>query len=257
LFKYDHQGPAVFNDCINRSGNCAPLIDPRFGVVYHGVEQALGFDPCYIYLRSDLTSKRVSLLNKFLSLTSTYFDPQGRKVVFNLFACETNKIQFFREPALVLNSAELLKGLKDQPENNFLFFVEERDWRQANLPLTDQKSNISPYQAPLDVQSKVTQFSPNHVLIQGEVPKDLGAVWINYVDAWDPAWKATLNGAPVPILPSNLAFKAIRILPGKFQLELTYHTPVHFMLAKLMYGIGFLFIAALTFVFVRLLQGKD
>jgi hypothetical protein len=37
-----------------------------------------------------------------------------------------------------------------------------------------------------------------------------------------PAWRATVDGAPVPLLAANLAFQAVAIPPGRHRLQLTY-----------------------------------
>jgi hypothetical protein len=40
--------------------------------------------------------------------------------------------------------------------------------------------------------------------------------------AYDPGWKATLSGEPVPVLRANYAFQAVEIPPGTWEVELRY-----------------------------------
>jgi hypothetical protein len=41
-------------------------------------------------------------------------------------------------------------------------------------------------------------------------------------DSFDPGWRATLDGAPVPVLRANLAFRAVRVPAGRHRIEMVY-----------------------------------
>ncbi len=39
---------------------------------------------------------------------------------------------------------------------------------------------------------------------------------------WYPGWRATVDGAPAPLLRANYAFRAVRLEPGQHQVHLTF-----------------------------------
>jgi Bacterial membrane protein YfhO len=41
-------------------------------------------------------------------------------------------------------------------------------------------------------------------------------------DSFDPGWRATLDGTPVPVLRANLVFRAIRVPAGRHRIEMVY-----------------------------------
>ncbi len=44
-------------------------------------------------------------------------------------------------------------------------------------------------------------------------------------DAWAPGWKATIDGAPVPILPADVVARAVAWPAGRHTLEMRYEMP--------------------------------
>lgn len=46
--------------------------------------------------------------------------------------------------------------------------------------------------------------------------------YVFLADAFDPGWRATLDGAPVPVLRANLAFRAVRVPAGRHRIEMVY-----------------------------------
>lgn len=62
-------------------------------------------------------------------------------------------------------------------------------------------------------------FRPDRVRLEA----DLDAPgYVVLVDAYDPGWAATLDGAPTPLLRANIAFRAVRVPEGRHSIELTY-----------------------------------
>ncbi len=61
---------------------------------------------------------------------------------------------------------------------------------------------------------QVLRFSGNLLELDAQVASPCGA-WLIYLDAFDPRWHATVNGKPSPILAANLAFKAVKLEPGR------------------------------------------
>jgi hypothetical protein len=52
---------------------------------------------------------------------------------------------------------------------------------------------------------------------------DLGSsAYVLLADAFDPGWRASIDGAPVPLLRANLAFRAVRAPAGRHRIEMIY-----------------------------------
>ncbi|TSC33590.1 YfhO family protein [Corallococcus sp. Z5C101001] len=69
---------------------------------------------------------------------------------------------------------------------------------------------------------RVTRESPERFTV--EVAADGPSVLV-INDAYQPGWSATLDGAPVPILPANVAVRAVAVPTGSHTVMLRYRTP--------------------------------
>ncbi len=67
----------------------------------------------------------------------------------------------------------------------------------------------------------VEDFSSNGISIDVSIPENSGA-WLYYADAYHPAWRAFVNGIPVPIAQANIGFKAIRLAKGESKVRFIY-----------------------------------
>jgi hypothetical protein len=61
---------------------------------------------------------------------------------------------------------------------------------------------------------RVSRFTLGELVADVDVTVPGGA-WLLYADAWHPDWRASVNGEPVPVHEANLAFKAVRVPPGR------------------------------------------
>jgi hypothetical protein len=66
-------------------------------------------------------------------------------------------------------------------------------------------------------------FTPNLLRARVDAPS-AGAVLV-YDDTWDPAWTATVNGAPREIARSDHGGKALRLDAGRNDVEFRYRNP--------------------------------
>jgi hypothetical protein len=101
-----------------------------------------------------------------------------------------------RDPKIDLNQALLLP--KDAP-------------KPQELPPTSATSAID-YQRPTT----------------DEIVVKLAAPWPCYlrlIETWDPGWRATVDGAPAPLICAYNTFMAIPISAGAHEVRLSYHTP--------------------------------
>ena len=65
----------------------------------------------------------------------------------------------------------------------------------------------------------VSEERADRVVLEAEL-RDAG--YIVLADAYDPGWRATLDGAPVTVQRANLAFRAVRAPAGRHRVEMVY-----------------------------------
>jgi uncharacterized membrane protein YfhO len=46
--------------------------------------------------------------------------------------------------------------------------------------------------------------------------------YVVLLDAWDPGWRATVDGSETPVLRANVAFRAVAVPAGRHRIELRY-----------------------------------
>jgi hypothetical protein len=61
---------------------------------------------------------------------------------------------------------------------------------------------------------EVLRFTLGELVAEVEVDAPGGA-WLVYHDAFHAGWRASVNGADTPVHVANLAWKAVRVPPGK------------------------------------------
>ncbi len=72
---------------------------------------------------------------------------------------------------------------------------------------------------PVEVGHSVVRFEPDRIEIHVDGVEE--ETWMTYADAWDASWSAAVDGAPAPVVRSDSAAKAVRLLPGSRRIELT------------------------------------
>jgi hypothetical protein len=108
-------------------------------------------------------------------------------------------------------------------------------------------SDITP--APNQPAVKVLSFSSNTLHL--EVENSLGkpkANWLYYADTWHPLWKAQVNEKEVKVFQANLAYKAVRLEPGKNDIEFRFGSQQYNM-AALTISLNWLFLLGIAVVY--------
>jgi hypothetical protein len=67
--------------------------------------------------------------------------------------------------------------------------------------------------------SRVQAREADRVAVEAELS---GPGYVVLVDAWDPAWRATVDGQPVDLLRANVAFRAVAVSAGRHHIEMRY-----------------------------------
>ncbi|HEX6199940.1 MAG TPA: YfhO family protein, partial [Thermoanaerobaculia bacterium] len=84
--------------------------------------------------------------------------------------------------------------------------------------------------APTGVRLEVLARAPGRWLIAWETPRGAtlseepprGATLLVVAETWDPGWRATVDGEPVPVEPVDGVLLGVRVEPGAGRLALTY-----------------------------------
>jgi hypothetical protein len=111
----------------------------------------------------------------------------------------------------------------------------------------------------LDLDYEALEFSANRVRFRvPDVPEE--GVWMAYSDVWHPFWRATVNGVEVPVHRADLAYKAVRLVPGTNDVVFRMSNPLltvavrgmqtlalGFVLAVMIYLLWLFWIGALFF----------
>ena len=71
-------------------------------------------------------------------------------------------------------------------------------------------------------ESRIVKMLPDRVLLQVDSSRDAHLV---LVDAYDPGWRATVDGRPSPVLRANVGFRAVAVPAGRHVVELVYRPP--------------------------------
>lgn len=127
--------------------------------------------------------------------------------------------------AVVMSRADILSTIaKIDPKSMLNFvFVEE--------PLPGRfKALEAPLPPALGAQpppgsAKLESFEHNHVAIETDCEADC---LLYYSDAYHRSWKATVDGAPAPILRANANYKAVPVPAGKHRVRFLYRPWLYF-----------------------------
>ncbi|MBY6243548.1 YfhO family protein [Methylosinus sp. Sm6] len=67
---------------------------------------------------------------------------------------------------------------------------------------------------------RLASYGPTQVVVEVDAPRGGGHVVLN--DVYHPAWTATLDGAPAPVLRANVMFRAVAVPEGRHELRFAY-----------------------------------
>ncbi len=140
--------------------------------------------------------------------------PLTHSTAAQMGALSADKIQFFRR-AFLMPGKERTAALMRHPEykGGFLWLAPLTGETTENPATWSPEERIS-QDTRLNLDYRVTHFDTNNLNLNVTVPGGQPA-WLFYSDIWHPVWKARVNGQPRPVYKANLAYKAVRLDPGK------------------------------------------
>lgn len=203
-------------------------------------------DPCIPIFRTDYLSSGAADFFRFRGGKAPDKPPLDDPSFPVFLGCESPKLLFF-EPGSVryAGSYEEAGRLWSEADGSSLIPVIEA------APPADV-SSPSVRRGGVKGFARVEEFSANRVRFSGRVDNESGA-WLVYSDGYDPGWQARLNGQAAVIHRANLAFKAFRVEPGDFTLELIYGRGIPARAGGLLGMLAALFSAVFFLIFFRTL----
>jgi hypothetical protein len=132
------------------------------------------------------------------------------------------RVTFFPAPLVRYASADHIHRLRRDPATDVSLL----------LSLPEQYRPASEASAPilaapvLGTSAHVEYRRPDSDHIEATVRTTGTPGILRFLESWDPGWSATLNGAPVPVMPAWDAFLSVAIPEhGRHEVRLVYRTP--------------------------------
>jgi len=110
--------------------------------------------------------------------------------------------------------------------------------RSVAISQTPGAHELEPLESPSNERTgapkatwTVQRYDYNSLVLSIVAPR---ASLLYWADGYDPAWRAFLDGAEIPVQRANINFKAVRVPPGSHDLRWVYR-PTGFLLAVVLY----------------------
>jgi len=195
----------------------------------HDIESYLQFDRCIpeAFISSGafevVSSSLTGLIKHGLVLAPYETGPMRLR---QLYGCEFPKLRVvvnvYAAPSNKLAWSALLKT---EDFSNLLVLGAQDSGQQTVLDRPVPESEL-----------QVIAFSPNEVRLDVDLRDEAG--WLVYSDAYNPEWKATVNGRPTHIKLAYMAFKAVPITKGMNHVVLSYGAPMRHVMYNLLAVLG-------------------
>lgn len=181
--------------------------------------------------------------HKFFVLKFPLDAPSAPKLV----GLSLDKIQLFATAHSVASADEAARLIGDPHYAGDLLFLVGgggTSWMGGPLDANER----------LDAHPEVAEFDANHIVIRVTAPR---GAWLSYADVWHPSWRATVNGAPVRVERSSLAYKAVGLVPGENTVEFRFVSPVRLWCFRLLSLNAIAWIAGVLCVLWRELRRSE
>jgi len=165
------------------------------------------FDPCRVGL---LWRRAIATaMEKLLALRD-----ENDPVLQTILGCHAPKLRLMTQALYVNTEAEAAAAVQSHGDlTNVVILQLPSNASRPPMPLS------SPAGSPGSVQ--VTDFGANAVEMRVSVTVPGGA-WLVYADAYDPRWRAWLNGKPVLVVPAYVGLKAVWVPHGESTVRMKF-----------------------------------
>jgi hypothetical protein len=164
-----------------------------------------------------------------------------------LTGVEADKVQFFRTAHLLRDEQAIAALMADPRYRGDALFVTAPPGEEGEQP--DPAHLMDNDRLPLDYT--VLRFDSNHLEMVVNNPTD-AIGWLFFSDVWHPGWQATVDGQRVHVHRAALAYKAVRVPPGRNRVHFTFLLRTVSVLHGLFAACSLLWLAFLAVLTARL-----
>jgi hypothetical protein len=188
-----------------RGGRALRLVrDPAVGGAYALAHAWAQHDPCETELRADWWPAAARRLLEARG-TAQWWEARDPVLAQALGCAPTPKLRLVTQAAFA------------QTEQDAEALVRQATDLDRTVVLRGAASEVSEDGAEAgDV--RVLAFTANALTVEVDVAA-AGGAWLVYADGAHPHWRAAVNGRPAPIAEADLAFKAVRVPPGRSRVD--------------------------------------
>lgn len=180
---------------------------------------AMQIDPCLHIGRMDIFSKGVSELLNARGATPPFITGRGNefslrdRALANVLGCETSKLRLAQQTVFKETDYELKSHIMTTSKFDLAVLLRGEKPKDVVLPEGTNQPFIPAY--------SVVFFNANRLVL--DVNLNAGqAGWLVYADAFNPYWKAVVNGREKPLYEAYMAFKAVYLAEGRNRVEFIY-----------------------------------
>jgi len=151
------------------------------------------FDPCEPSIPLTIISTSMA---KLLALRD-----KGDKALRTILGCEAPKMRLLTKAVYVEDEKQAAAAVQNVQD-------------LAGTAILESSRPPEPSSATKEIPGSVavTRFGANALTATVHVDNPDGA-WLVYADAYDPRWRASINGQTTPVVPAYVGLKAVRV-PG-------------------------------------------
>ena len=143
--------------------------------------------------------------------------PTGHPAAGRIIGLEHDKLQIFSHAHRVADDAEMARRISSADFTGNVLFISADGSDPAPPPGAHQRhrETVTP-----------EAFDANGLRAVVTLPPGTTSGWLFYADAWHPSWTASVNGKDVPLSRAFLAYKAVRLGPGKNVVDFRFRSPL-------------------------------
>jgi hypothetical protein len=232
------------------------ILNSSPGGAYHAYfANVLQYDPCMPFGFVDIFPKGVHELVTARGAAPTQRTigtdllPPNDLPLMTVMGCNAPKIRMVSRAVFAPTENEIRNLIRSSSTLDQVVILKGTSLQSVPLP-----AGVD----PPSMRYSIGSFNANRLDLDVEVNRGSAGGWLVYADAFDPLWKAYVNGRETPLLEANLAFKAIYVPEGKNAVSFKFenYRQKYAMVWLILVGIC-LSLCCIAGLGWQLLQGKE